>query len=743
MFRSATGRRSRNSVSQSNAVRFRELLSIERLEERRVLSVDMPVPVYLPREAIYDQASNEEEEESDGGEAFNLFITRIDEISGSAEAQVAAANSRLSAAGVSDAEIVRSMGSEGLFLLRTTHELEGDELNRELSRVPGYEYLQAVQGNSVTGEVTRVLKGEIKVNPLALMTRSRVEVGAFTPSTLGAGVLPPPTVVTSFAGLNANDNPYLVSPPDTILAVGPSQVIEAVNNSLRIFSKDGTVQLTQSLDDFFAPLGVPSAGDPLVAYDDMASRWYVVAIDGSSPDNLLLAVSNTSDPLDGFAEMHRVAVASPGGFADFPKIGFNADAVVLEANEFNNFVNGDPRITTIDKTSLLDKNPATFTAYNSVPAYNFRAMVPAQMHGAGPGADVIYFVQERNYVDGDFVQVVRMTDVLSNSPVFDYFDIDVSDYGYPPSAQQPFGYINTNDTSFLNADWRNGKLVASHTVGDFSDSEAHAAWYEFDAPDSGLATPFLIQEGRLDPGDGISTYYPTVAITSGGAIGLTYMQSSPVEYASMFVTGRNAGDAAGTMRDPVVVAAGEDYLDGFGRAGDYSGITVDPVDGTTFWAANEYKATDAFWSTAIAQFSLGMAVTNTLPADGQIVTTKPTQYIVDFSEPFDSAPVHIQATGFKVNGLPANAYSIVDDDTLAFTFTTNPVNAQGLQTLVLAAGTVVRQSDGDPLQAYSSTFRYDTLRMQVTSSDPANGATATLPLKKIKIRLNEAYESSS
>ena len=477
-----------------------------------------------------------------------------------------------------------------------------------------------------------------------------------------------------------------------------------------------------------------------MTYDEGAGRWYVAAIDGSELNNILLAVSDTSNPLDGFTEMHRVAVTPPGGLADFPKIGFNADAVILEANEFFT-AGGDPRLTAIDKETLLDQDSGTITAYNSTPAFNFRAMVPATMHGAASGADLMYFIQERSYGDGEFVQVVQMTDVLSDSPVFNYYDIDVSDYGFPPSAQQPGGFINTNDTTFLNADWRNGKLVAAHAVGDFSDSDAHAAWYLFDAPDSGSATPTLIQEGRLDPGDGISTYFPTMAITADGTIGMTYMQSSPSQYASMYVTGRSVSAPAGVMREGALVAEGEDFLDGFFRAGDYSGITVDPVDGKTFWAANEYKAADAFWSTSIAHFSLGMSVANTVPANGEIVTTRPVQYVVDFSDPFD--PNLINPAGVLVNGHPASAYSTVDNDTIAFTFTSDPVSNEGLQQFDVSAATVYRLSDGDPLLAFSSTFRYDALRMQVNSTFPADGSVATLPLTSVTVNLNEAYDPAS
>ncbi len=676
--------------------RLSQMNTGERLEDRQLLAGTDFSPFNMS--AISNGASPL----NDG--LYSFFVARIDGLAGNAEQQIADGQQRLMDAGLTDAQLSRSLGSDGLFLLETTEEVGPESLNQELSHVSGYKYLQAAEGNSETGELTRIYKGRIEVNPLVSLTTTRLDTGPLDPGSGGESPLAPPTLLGTFQGLDANDNPFLISPPDTIVAAGPDHLVEAINVALRIYDKEGNVLLTQSLDDFFAPLGKPSAGDPLVTYDEMAGRWYVASIDGFDNNNILLAVSNTSNPLDGFTEMHEVAITPPGDLADFPKIGFNADAVIIEANDFGSG-GGNPRLTAIDKLTLLDQNSATYTAYNSTPAPNFRAMVPATMHGAAPGSDVMYFVQERSFGDGDFIQVVRMTNILSNSPVFSYYDIDVADYGFPPLAEQPGGLINTNDTTFLNADWRNGRLVATHTVGDFNDNDAHAAWYEFDAQDFATATPTLIQEGRLDPGDGISTYFPSVAITAGGTIGMTYMQSSPSQYASMYVTGRSASDPAGTMSEGALVAEGEDFLDGFFRAGDYSGITVDPVDGSTFWAANEYKAADAFWSTAIAHFSLGMSVTTTSPANGGTVSTQPTEYVVDFSDPYD--PFFINPAGVLVNGNPASAYTIVDDDTISFTFTTNPVSGQGLQQFDVSAGTVVRLGDNDPLQAYTGTFSYD------------------------------------
>jgi hypothetical protein len=84
----------------------------------------------------------------------------------------------------------------------------------------------------------------------------------------------------------------------------------------------------------------------------------------------------------------------------------------------------------------------------------------------------------------------------------------------------------------------------------------------------------------------------------------------------MYITGRKLSDAPGVMQTPVLVKAGEESLrspDFFDppplRVGDYSGIAIDPRDGT-FWAANEYaKVVPELlpyvpWGTWIANFSI-------------------------------------------------------------------------------------------------------------------------------------------
>src|SRR5262249_35141691 len=131
----------------------------------------------------------------------------------------------------------------------------------------------------------------------------------------------------------------------------------------------------------------------------------------------------------------------------------------------------------------------------------------------------------------------------------------------------------------------------------------------------------LVQQGTIGLGSGSNSYYPSIAIAANGDLGMTYMQSSSSEYISVYITGRNSSDPAGTMETPVLAQAGQaPYSASFDsspyRAGDFSGITADPGD-NPFWAANEYGKTPvdsrANWGTYIAHFSLGPAGPDTTP----------------------------------------------------------------------------------------------------------------------------------
>lgn len=410
---------------------------------------------------------------------------------------------------------------------------------------------------------------------------------------------------TSFRGLTGT---AALEPPDTIAAAGPDTIVELVNLQVVYYDKNSGAKLfQQSLSGFFRPLGgVLMQGDVTVAYDELAGRFVLGTLDFnfSNRSRLDFAVSNDSNPLDGFMLARYDLNDGVGGFdlADYPRLGYNADAWVISFNMFPPALGIRDHVDTlaIDKTNLAGHRV-------QVPggAANF-TMTPVAMHDAQPG-DPMWFTESANEFYGTTIGVVEMTNVLSDTPTFTVTQVGVPDYfGIPyVFGLQPFSpnLINTDDARIFSSSMRFGQIVAAQAVATFDNVATHVRWYQFDT--TGEA-PILVQMGDLNQGPNVNTYYPSIDINTLGDLGMTFMESSDSEYMSMYVTGRKSTDPLGTMQTPVLVFAGQDVYQGF-RAGDYSGTTVDPVDGVTFWSANEYKPHDAFWGTGIASFSISNA----------------------------------------------------------------------------------------------------------------------------------------
>jgi hypothetical protein len=99
------------------------------------------------------------------------------------------------------------------------------------------------------------------------------------------------------------------------------------------------------------------------------------------------------------------------------------------------------------------------------------------------------------------------------------------------------------------------------------------------------------------------TCYASIAVDANGNMALGFAGPSATTYASAYYTGRLATDSPGTVRPTSFLAAGlgsyvRAFSDTRNRWGDYSGISVDPTDDSTFWVFNEYALIPATSSSA-------------------------------------------------------------------------------------------------------------------------------------------------
>jgi hypothetical protein len=417
---------------------------------------------------------------------------------------------------------------------------------------------------------------------------------------LGIEILESRALLSASVGVAGAGVAYTGSlPPDPCGAVGPNHYVETVNTTLAIYNRGGTQLSNRTLQTFFSSLpGVQGMSDPFVTYDTWTGKFVVGVLDLNSVDSRLdFAVSSTSDPTGSwtFRRFDMTHDSTAGTYlSDFPRFGYNPDAYVVG---FNMAPNGSGS-QHVDTLSIRKSDLAGFVYAWPTGTVQVPGMTPTVMHD-NTGFGAMWLVGTGS---GSNIKVLRMSNELSSSPTIQAYSVSVPSYSNSiPALHQPGGTFSVSiDGRMLNAAMLNGMLVASHTVG--LNGDARARWYEFDT--LGIS-PTLVQSGQVGPATSTDTYYPTIEMNKAGSLGLTYMESSPTEYMSMYVTGRSAGDPVGQMETGVSPAA----LHGTGnytlpRAGDFSGMSVDPTNGLTFWATNEFKGSST-WNTGFASFSVG------------------------------------------------------------------------------------------------------------------------------------------
>jgi len=133
--------------------------------------------------------------------------------------------------------------------------------------------------------------------------------------------------------------------------------------------------------------------------------------------------------------------------------------------------------------------------------------------------------------------------------------------------------------------------------------QAAVRWFELRKnPNEGWT---IFQESSFAP-DGDHRWMGSIAMDSSGNIALGYSTSNQVDvYPTLRYTGRLAGDPEGEMTlGEATLAMGTSSQTAANRWGDYSSLTVDPVDQCTFWFTGEYLPQGNTWHTRIGAFVL-------------------------------------------------------------------------------------------------------------------------------------------
>ena len=452
----------------------------------------------------------------------------------------------------------------------------------------------------------------------------------------------------NFAGVGANG----FAPPDTNGSIGASQFFQITNVEFAIYDKtNGNILLGPALihslwNGFGGDCDTNDGGDPVVLWDKAAQRWIVSQLSGTYT-NWCMAVSTSSDATGTY---YRYAFSSGGNLDDYPKTGIWPDAYYRATNTFiggNSF--GGANACALDRALMLTGGNANEICMQQ--NANVASLLPSDVDGttAPPAGEPNFFVELLDTSDlGLFKFHVDFTNP-ANSTFTGPTTIPVAAYTEAGGIPQPSGGTTLDslgDRLMFRLAYRNfgdhEALVVNHSVIAGS-GVVGTRWYEVRSPN---ATPTLFQQGTFAP-DSTYRWMGSVAMDLAGDIAIGYSVSSSSVDPGIRYTGRTAGDPSGSLEtEASIIAGGGVQNGGLARWGDYSAISVDPIDDCTFWYTQEYIASSGSfnWSTQIANFKF--------PNCG---STNPDFYLT--ANPGSQTVVQGKGTTYSITVNPLNGYS--------------------------------------------------------------------------------------
>lgn len=423
-----------------------------------------------------------------------------------------------------------------------------------------------------------------------------------------------------------------VAPPDTTGDLGPNHYVQWVNSRYSVYSV--TRDANNQINGFNIVPGFPkngntvwqgfggrcesdNDGDPLVQYDQIADRWILTQFAVSaSPYHQCVAVSTTPDPTGTY---YRYDYSFGTDFNDFPKMGIWGDTYVITYNIFrrgSRFTGN--RVCGYERNQMLVGGVARQVCANT--SSSNASLLPADVEGnysPTPGtANPLLSISTTALLSWRFtVNWNAGTGTLSGPTTV----AGVAAFSRACSGgtciPQP-GTTNRLDSLADRLNYRLSyrnfgtyeTLLVNHAVS--ANGGSGIRWYELrnaSGQTVSSATPVVFQQGTYAP-DSNYRWMGSAAMDKNGGIAVGYNISNATSInPSIRYAFRSAADPLGSLGGEVGLFTGPGSQTGtLTRWGDYSMLSLDPVDGCTMVFTTEYIPSNGSfnWSTYIGSFKL-------------------------------------------------------------------------------------------------------------------------------------------
>ena len=443
----------------------------------------------------------------------------------------------------------------------------------------------------------------------------------------------PPVTTFGAAGLV-----YQYRPSDPTIAASATHLV-VTGQAIAAYDKAGHVVIpTESPYAFFFPLsktlsdtlGMSYYFDTRAIYDSYRGRFWVAALvenrahesDTLRLTKVVVAVSKTGNPLDGWYDYYWDAVAHDGTGLNGDVLGYGGDydSIGVDATAFyeTNKVSNDKtsveaywHVSFFPAASLASGTFASGWEYSDLtnpvacggdqtPA-GVDVMQPAVHHGPAPRA---YLVSRCGSAQ---VVVWAITDPLGPGQKIQRVAVSVNAFQAPVDAPQPGGtgitIKMTNVNGFLKAVYRDNRLYATGMDARSWFSPTDPSRYtsirlvglDVSAfPSVTVTIDHTFGGPAIDDPPGAKPYYgwPALEVNKFGDAALVYARSGTVITPEIRYSAYLTGETE--IRRPRLLQAGEvPYtLTKAGETsapwGDNAGASVDPYDDTGIWLAHQY-----------------------------------------------------------------------------------------------------------------------------------------------------------
>lgn len=424
-----------------------------------------------------------------------------------------------------------------------------------------------------------------------------------------------------------------VSPPDTTGDLGPNHYVQWVNLRYAVYtvSRDASNNIT----GFNLVPGFPkngnvvwqgfggrcesdNDGDPIVQYDQFADRWVLTQFAVSAtPYTQCVAVSTGPDPTGTY---YRYSYSFASDFNDFPKMGVWRDAYMITYNMFKRGRTfSGANVCALERNQMLSGLSARQICKLTSAA---ASLVPADIEGptlppAGSASPLLSIsstaLQAWRYSVNWTAGTSTLTGptAVSGASTFSRACGGGACIPQPGTSQQ---LDSLGDRLNYRLSYRNftgtgahESMVINHPVA--TGGTSGIRWYELRnaaGQTLGSAAPVVYQQGTFSP-DATYRWMGSAAIDKTGGLAIGYNVSSSSVTPSIRYAYRGPTDPAGAFGNETNILVGSgSQTTGLNRWGDYSTLSVDPVDGCTMVFTTEYlPANGTFnWTTYIYSFKL-------------------------------------------------------------------------------------------------------------------------------------------